>query len=159
MGGAPATIADATLLPYDDNSFDAIATSPCYGNRMADSFTDHQPQKNYRRNTYTHAIGRKLHLRNTGQMQWGERYRFMHIRAWQECRRVLKRGGVFVLNISDHIRNKERQYVSSWHISFFLRHDFVIDDMYSVRTKRNKYGENRDARVRHEYLIKFILKE
>lgn len=29
-------VGDATKLPFEDGSFDVVATSPCYGNRMAD---------------------------------------------------------------------------------------------------------------------------
>lgn len=31
-------VGDATALPFEDNSVQAIATSPCYGNRMADVY-------------------------------------------------------------------------------------------------------------------------
>ena len=35
----PSTIVgDARYLPFDDDDFDAVVTSPCYGNRMADQY-------------------------------------------------------------------------------------------------------------------------
>ena len=55
-----AIVGDATKMPFADCTFDAICTSPTYGNRMADSFIDHQIEKQYKRNTYTHQLGRKL---------------------------------------------------------------------------------------------------
>lgn len=53
---------------YPMNFFDAICTSPTYGNRMADH---HNARDGSKRNTYTHCLGRRLTDGNTGQMQWG----------------------------------------------------------------------------------------
>lgn len=145
-------IGNALQLPFRDSTFDAICTSPCYGNRMADSFIDHQPDKNYRRNTYTHSIGRKLHSDNSGQMQWGEKYRQFHVNAWQECARVLRYGGRFVLNISDHIRNKQRVNVSQWHIDTLKSLNFIHLDTIEVETPRNRQGQNHQLRVNCEYI-------
>ena len=155
MSGVPGIVGDAVKLPFESGSFDAIVTSPCYGNRVADSFIDHQPKKKYRRNTYTHAIGRKLDLRNAGQMQWGSKYRTTHIMAWGECIRVLRLGGVLILNISDHIRNHKRVYVSDWHAHTLLSFGFSYVQTASVRTQRNGYGQNRNARVDYEYVMMF----
>lgn len=63
---------DAGAMRYEDGEFDGICTSPTYGNRMADH---HNAKDSSKRNTYTHAIGRKLHEENTGKMQWGETYK------------------------------------------------------------------------------------
>lgn len=38
-------VADATRLPFADESFDLVATSPCYGNRMADDHEAKDPCK------------------------------------------------------------------------------------------------------------------
>lgn len=146
-------VGNALQLPFDKWTFDAICTSPCYGNRMADSFTDHQPQKNYRRNTYTHAIGRKLHDDNSGQMQWGKAYRQFHEQTWTECRRVLRHGGKFVLNISDHIRNKKRVNVAEWHIETLEKLNFIHLDTIEVETPRNRQGQNHQLRVDCEYIV------
>lgn len=82
---------DATRLPFARGTFDAICTSPTYANRMAD--------KTPGRVSYAARLGKPLHPQNTGGMQWGEAYRNMHIKAWGECKRVLKRGGILILNI------------------------------------------------------------
>lgn len=146
---------DALHLPFSDETFDAIVVSPTYGNRMADSFTDKQPQKHYRRNTYTHAYGEKLHVNNSGAMQWGEKYRAFHTEAWAESMRVLKTGGVFVLNISDHIRAGKRIRVSAWHIQTLRHLGLRLIKTYAIKTPRNRMGENYNARVSCEYVCVF----
>ena len=76
-----AIVGDATNMPFDSELFDAVCTSPTYGNRMADSFIDHKPEKQYKRNTYTHCLGRKLSENNSGGMQFGEKYKELHKKA------------------------------------------------------------------------------
>jgi len=153
IGGA--IVGDALRLPFASGVFDAICTSPTYGNRMADSFTDHQTAKNYRRNTYTHAIGRKLHPNNSGQMQWGKAYQDFHRCAWGECWRVLRPGGVMVLNISDHIRNGKVIDVTAWHVRELTGMGFEYVKSVFVETPRQRFGANGDKRVPGESVILF----
>ena len=109
----PATIVgNALALPFADASFDAVVTSPCYGNRFADH---HNAKDGSRRRSYRHDLGRPLHPANSGQLQWGPAYRAFHERAWAEVRRVLKPDGMFVLNVSNHIRGGVKQPVVQWH--------------------------------------------
>jgi hypothetical protein len=61
--------ADALHLPFRDATFDAVATSPVYGNRMSDH---HNARDKSKRHTYKHYIGHDLHPHNAGQLQWGE---------------------------------------------------------------------------------------
>jgi hypothetical protein len=53
-----------------NNSFDAICTSPTYGNRMADHYNAKDKSK---RITYKDYLGRDLNDENTGKMQWGDK--------------------------------------------------------------------------------------
>ena len=92
--------ANAIALPFRDESFDAVVTSPTYGNRFADK---HNAKDGSIRRSYTHDLGRTLHAENSGSMQWGQAYRDLHVKAWAECFRVVRPGGLFVLNISDHV--------------------------------------------------------
>jgi DNA modification methylase len=151
MSGA--IVGDATDMPFADCSFDAICTSPTYGNRMADSFIDHQTEKRYKRNTYTHQLGRKLSDNNSGAMQWGEKYRALHLKAWAECARVLKPGGLFCLNISNHIRKGKEVFVTEWHIETLRSLGFSIVEHRKIETKRNRMGQNGNVRVQYESVV------
>ena len=146
------TTCDAESLPYKSEYFDAICTSPTYGNRMADS---HNAKDNSVRNTYTHKIGRKLNEENTGAMQWGEKYRDKHLKIWREAKRILKPGGVLVLNISNHIRKGEIVYVSDWHVDTLIDMGFLLEKEIKIETPRNRFGSNSDKRVPYESV--FIL--
>jgi DNA modification methylase len=139
-------------LPYVDDFFDAICTSPCYGNRMADTYTDAT-----HRITYTNYLGRPLNPDNAGSLQWGERYRDFHIRAWTECRRVLQNNGAFVLNIKNHIRAGKEQDVIGWHIAALKNLGFDVIYMTSVPVPSMKNGQNRERRLDYEFVIKFLL--
>ena len=155
-GMSNAIIGDATDLPFKNESFSAVCTSPTYGNRMADSFVDGKPEKKYIRNTYTHTLGRKLSKNNSGCMQWGDKYRKIHELAWREVKRVLKPQGLFLLNISNHIRNKKEINVAEWHLQTILTYGFQLIKEERIKTKRQRMGENKEARVDHEKVYVFI---
>jgi len=110
--------ASALALPFDNDSFDAIVTSPTYGNRLADAGYSATPD---RRHSYTFDLGHKLSDDNSGGMYWGGRYRAFHEDAWAEADRVLRPGGRFVLNIKDHIKLHERQFVTGWHVTHLMQ--------------------------------------
>lgn len=154
-----AIVGDATNMPFEDSSFDAVCTSPTYGNRMADSFIDHKPEKRYKRNTYTHCLGRKLSENNSGGMQFGEKYKELHKKAWREVYRVLRGGGLFVLNVSNHIRNGREILVSEWHKDFVSSLGFVLLEEIKVKTPRNRFGQNAKARVEFENVYVFMKNE
>lgn len=146
-------IANALHLPFPDATFEGLITSPCYGNRLADA---HNAKDGSVRHSYTHTIGRKLHPDNSGQMQWGVRYRDFHHAAWNEAIRVLRPGAFVIVNVSNHIRKGEEQLVTEWHLSWFLAHNCRAVDLASVSTKRLREGANYGARVEGENVFRLL---
>ena len=141
-------ICDAEHTSFiQDEFFDAICTSPTYGNRMADHF---EARDGSRRITYRHYLERPLHPENTGRMQWGKRYREKHEAVYAELYRVLKPGGLFVLNVSDHIRGGKIVRVSDWHLETLKALGFSLIRSHAVETPRMRMGANHDLRVPHE---------
>lgn len=137
-------VGSALALPFTDEYFDAIATSPTYANRNADHHNAADP---HLRRSYTFDLGRPLTPGNTGDLQWGKRYRDLHVSAWAEAARVLRPGGAFVLNIKDHTRDRARVAVSSWHVATLMeRHGLAFVDCVGVKTDHLAQGENAEAR-------------
>jgi tRNA G10 N-methylase Trm11 len=153
-------VGDATSLPFGPCSFDAVVTSPTYGNRYADH---HEAQDGSWRRGYTHDLQktagdpkRQLASTNTGRWYaWQPAYATLHRRAWAEVRRVLVPGGVFILNISDFVRRGEIFDVTSMHYEICFDLGFRFEHRFNVRTPRMRYGANSGARVATEAVLVF----
>lgn len=143
-------VGNALELPFADRTFDAMITSPAFGNRLADH---HNAQDGSRRHSYTHDIGRTLHPDNSGQLQWGQAYMTFHQRAWTECLRVLQPNALIVLNVSNHIRKGEEQPVAEWHMNWFMDHGCRVEQIDAVATPRLRDGQNAQARAKFEYVF------
>ena len=146
---------DATDLSFiKSDTFDAICTSPTYGNRMADH---HNAKDNSRRISYFHYLGRPLCKNNTGQMQWGDNYKYITTLIYAECIRTLATYGLFVLNISDHIRKYKIIPVADWHKELLLSFGLLCLNDQPVTAHRLRYGSNSSLRTLTERIITFIL--
>jgi len=146
-------IGDAANMTWaESNSFDAICTSPTYGNRMADH---HNAKDGSKRVTYKHFLGRDLNEANTGRMQWGENYRQKHLEIYKECGRVLKNGGLMIVNVSDHIRKGQVVNVVEWHKEALTNFGMKLIDEIKIETPRMAFGQNGKSRVQHECILVF----
>ena len=147
-------VADARSMPFADGEFDVVATSPTYGNRLADKHNASDPE---RRRSYTHDLGRPLTEGNTGGLQWGHEYQEAHVAIWTEVRRVMKSGAWLLLNIKDHIRNGEQQPVSHWHTAALVELGFTFWPGYSagVATQHLRQGSNTEQRAGQELVLVF----
>lgn len=133
-------------------TYNAIVTSPCYGNRMADH---HEAKDSSERNTYRHKLGRPLSEGSSAGMQWGAKYRDFHVEAWCEAWNVLEPGGVFVLNIKNHIRQGKVQKVAEWHVTTLLSFGLELLEVQPVATPGNRRGQNHELRLDHELVCYF----
>lgn len=176
------TVGDSTDLSWiPSKSFDAMVTSPCYGNRMADSHVAKDPCKTCRglglvdvldrvpcrkcngsglsrRNTYTHAL-REVGVEpvdsptNAAKMQWGPAYRRLHEQVWSEMVRIVD--GLLICNVSNHMRLDEEQNVVEWHAYQFIARRCTLVEARRVSTQRLGFGQNHDARVDGEVVLVF----
>lgn len=151
-------VGDARNMPFMDEYFDAVVTSPTYGNRMADHHTP-SPNDTSRRNTYRHALGRPLTSGNSGAMQWGDEYRTLHTIVASEIYRVLRPGGIFILNMKNHIRKGEVQRVVEWWDQMVQGLGFLTVDAQAVPLRGNRFGANGEKRVDDEWVLVYEVPE
>lgn len=145
-------IGDAEFLPYKSNYFEAICTSPTYGNRMADHFDSRDGSK---RITYRHMLGRDLDKENTGRMQWGKKYRDKHDRIWREAHRVLVDDGILILNVKNHIRKGKEVDVIGWHKNSLINNNFSLVEEINIPVRNMGFGANSEKRTNQETILVF----
>ena len=161
------------LRRYKPGAFDAVLTSPAYGNRMADKHEAKDSCKQCdgsgvegsaecrvckgtglsRRNTYRHRLGRPLSENNGGGLQWGSEYRDLHRAIWKASVRVLAPGGAFVANCSNHIRLGQVIDVCGWHTDVLVELGLDVVEVIEVETRRQRHGANAQLRVAGEQII------
>jgi SAM-dependent methyltransferase len=147
-------IGDAQHMQWaKDEAFDAICTSPTYGNRMADH---HHARDKSHRVSYTHLLGRPLSEANTGKLYFhNPEYKVIHENVWKECWRVLRPNGILILNISDHIRHGAAVPVTAWHKSVLERIGFVLEEEIRIPTPRMRFGSNNRLRIPYEFVCSY----
>ena len=147
-------VGDALDHTYADGWFDAIVTSPVYGNRMSDNYESRDGSRRY---GYRFALGREVSEGSSAKLQWGAAYGDFHRLAWAEAVRVLRPEGVFILNIKDHIRLGEIQPVSGFHINTLMELGLQLTHVVPVPTPSTRHGANGELRIDGEVLCRFVL--
>lgn len=140
---------EGSLLP---EYFNVIVTSPVFGNRMSDH---HEAKDDSRRITYRHKLGRPLHENNSGRLNWGKKYRDFHERAWTTLSEDVRGVSDFILDIKDHIRGGQRQYVSEWHVQTLRDLGWRLIETEFIQTDGMKDGANNNLRVGGELVAWF----
>lgn len=136
------------------NRFDAVATSPSYGNRFADH---HNPKDPSWRSSYKISLGHDLTPGSGAGLQWGDAYRELHRKVLDEMIRVTRpegetEGGLVVVNISNHYRDRKLVHVAEWWLGEMLDRNLVLMRTYAVATPRMRKGANRQ-RAGFEHVI------
>lgn len=137
---------DARDLPYPDASFDVIVVSPSYGNRDSDRSGDWWDNPD--RKTYAAALGRNPSRGSLCVPFQDPYYRQGHTLAWAEAVRVLRPGGLFVINLKNHMAGGVIQRVSQWHKAVLrdtLRMQEVDDTSVAVSGRHS--GAHTDVRA------------
>lgn len=160
--GAPLVqCVDSTHMPRAARSVQAIFTSPAYGNRFADH---HNAMDASTRRSYTHDMrtmlddpAYALDTNNGGLYLFGTaHYHALHHAVWSECTRVAEPGAIFLLNVSDFIRNGQRVRVQEWHLRMLKQLGWMRTWRKCIRTPRMRHGQNGAARVDGEMLYELV---
>jgi hypothetical protein len=117
---------------------------------MSDSFS---AQDDSRRIGYRFALGRPVSPGSGAGMPWGDAYRQLHLRILREMKWVTRPGGLVIVNVSNHIRAGEEQYVAEWWLANMLALGLRLESTVPVETPRMRFGENHAARVEHEWVL------
>jgi len=133
--------------------FDAVLTSPAYGNRMADDFNASDGSK---RITYRHRLGRCLSDGTTANLHFGRKnnqYEELHRNIWEVCVNALKDDGVFILNCKDFIARGGTMAVTDWHIRTLIGLGLELVSQRQVQSKGMRMGANSEKRIDYENVV------
>lgn len=126
-----------TNMAAAGRKFDAIVTSPTYGNRFAD-----RDMRESCAGTYMKGLQHEASEGSSCHMQWGNAYMDFHREVWKDASALLHDGSFFVLNIQDHYRNKVRQAVAGWHVDTLNDYGLATVDIIPVPTPHQTRGAN-----------------
>ena len=144
---------DSLIVVPTLEKFDAVLTSPTYGNRMADDFEASDKSK---RITYRHKLGRKLSEGTTSNLHYGKRnkkYEDLHTKIWKVCVDALKDNGVFILNCKDFISSGTVMEVTQWHIKTLEGYGMSVVESIRVPSRGMRFGSNSQQRIDYENVV------
>jgi tRNA G10 N-methylase Trm11 len=146
---------DSCIVVPTLGSFDAVLTSPAYGNRMADDFNASNSSS---RVTYRHRLGRPLSEGTTSNCHFGRKkleYEILHQKIWRVCVEALKPGGIFILNCKDFVANGQVKEVTKWHVDTLEGLNLLKVGEEQVPSRGMRFGANREKRIEFEWVVTF----
>jgi hypothetical protein len=151
----PSTICTDLFRYRPRKKFDALITSPCYGNRMADH---HNARDGSHRRTYKHYLGRDVSENSAGAMAWGEQYRDFHRAFIFRSMQWVNPGGLYVINMKNHRKTVDGEVVEMKVSEWWLTAMTMLEGMYlhsvvPIATPGYRFGSNSESRAEHEFLL------
>ncbi len=139
-----------TYMMLTRKRYDAVVTSPAYGNRMADSYDGRDGSK---RNTYRTHLGRPLDEQNGARFQFSQEYKDFHMDAIEGMVRVTRKGGRVIVVVKNFIRDGEVVNVVDWWREALSYMGLTEIAWIPIEAGGLGYGANRDERVEYEYVL------
>ncbi len=130
--------------------YDAVVTSPAYGNRLSDSYDGRDGSV---RNTYRIALGRPLDEQNGARLSFHDEYKDFHTEAIEGMVRVTRKGGRVIVVVKNFIRVGEVVDVVGWWRSALHDAGLTEQAWIPIEALGMGYGSNRDERVKYEYIL------
>jgi tRNA G10 N-methylase Trm11 len=142
---------DCRHLPYDSASIDCVVLDPPYMHTPGGTaHSNHQNFENYYKNNGSG---------NGTEKKYHEAVLELYFEAGKEAKRVLKKGGVFIVKCQDEVcANKQRLTHIELTIEY-SKYGFVVEDLF-VLVRTGKPGVSRmvkqvHARKNHSYFMVF----
>lgn len=108
------------------------------------------------RYSYAISLGRKVSAGSSAGLQWGPKYRAFHDRWFRTLTDVVEPGPRrLILNVSDHYRARQRQYVCAWWLAAAHRWGFRMVEAWPADTARMAHGRNAEKRAEREMVFVF----
>ncbi len=143
-----------TYMALTRKRYDAVVTSPAYGNRMADSYDGRDGSD---RNTYRIALGRPLDGDNGAQYHFTsgkmDGYKDFHREAIDGMVRVTRKGGRVIVVVKNFIKGGEVMDVVGWWRDELRDAGLTEIAWIPIEAGGLGYGANRDERVKYEYVL------
>lgn len=148
------TLGDSTKDPLPEGTT-WVATSPCYGNRMAGRYFKEGRQDYTYASTHS-GLGRAPSGDSAALLNWGPEYRKFHESVYRLMMQCKTLEGI-TLNVKDHIRQHQPQGVDIWHATAILEAGaFRLAGMKSVPVRGNRHGVNKGEAIgSHEWVMTF----
>ena len=153
---------DSRRLPYQDCSLDAIVFDPPYMHTPGGTaHNGHQNYEEYYANNadyYLDSVDDNLEHSNGKAPKYHEAVLDLYYRSAREARRVLKKGGIYIVKCQDEVC-ANRQRLTHVEITVELeKYGFIVEDLFVVM-RTNKPGVSRiknrqyHARKNHSYFM------